>query len=695
MESGNGNRDQRGRHRPRRPAPARRPGQTRHAATPRTSCRPTTGESVQQLLARLGLDPAAWRAAMAGLDSPLRLAAGAAGDRSAPRSPPASRVRSAQPARQFAARATVAHVRGPGCRARRARASGPRRPADRPAGPSGAAARRRATPASRSRPPAGWQRPQRIVRPARPRLGAGPAASASFAVPSSAGRGAAGDGRVDPRALTYGRGVPLQGRAQPATATEPTPAAPRRRRSPAPGPTRRPGSACRRAAATAATAEQRRRDGGPPHNPLETGRCGTVSRARRRAAHRDPRRSGSPAPPVGRRPARATTRSLEEAAVRAEARGLARRAGWPRRASMTERARPGPRRSSPSTASSSATWPATASGSRSARGSRGCARCRRSSSPSAPATTGPPGTAAAPRRPHGRLRPRRSRSPSGPTARSGSSSRARVSALELVLGDGEPPRVVVLAEDALMRLRMTRRMRTYPRSPTPTSPPASPREHGLEADVEADGPRYDVVQQLNQSDLAFLRERARLVQAELWCTGRTLHFRTAADPRGHRADPGHGGDQLLSVRLVRRPRAPAQRGGRHRLRRRARGTRSTSAPGRDVVEAEVSRRADGRRARRAARSAAATTLRVREAALTTEEARAWARAEMLRRGRRFVTVTGHDERHARHGRRQPAAPWGWWASRSRATATTSRTVRHTLRPASRLPHPVRGRARRP
>ena len=34
------------------------------------------------------------------------------------------------------------------------------------------------------------------------------------------------------------------------------------------------------------------------------------------------------------------------------------------------------------------------------------------------------------------------------------------------------------------------------------------------------------------------------------------------------------------------------------------------------------------------------TLRVREAALTSEEAQAWARAEMLRRGRRFVTVTG-------------------------------------------------------
>jgi phage protein D len=34
------------------------------------------------------------------------------------------------------------------------------------------------------------------------------------------------------------------------------------------------------------------------------------------------------------------------------------------------------------------------------------------------------------------------------------------------------------------------------------------------------------------------------------------------------------------------------------------------------------------------------TLRVREAALDGGEAEAWARAEMLRRGRRFVTVSG-------------------------------------------------------
>jgi hypothetical protein len=45
--------------------------------TPDVAAAAQDGESVQQALSRLGLDPSAWRAAMAGLESPLGLAAGA------------------------------------------------------------------------------------------------------------------------------------------------------------------------------------------------------------------------------------------------------------------------------------------------------------------------------------------------------------------------------------------------------------------------------------------------------------------------------------------------------------------------------------------------------------------------------------------------------------------------------------------
>ena len=47
------------------------------AGNPDTAVAAQDGESLQQLLSRLGLDPETWRTAMAGLDSPLALAAGA------------------------------------------------------------------------------------------------------------------------------------------------------------------------------------------------------------------------------------------------------------------------------------------------------------------------------------------------------------------------------------------------------------------------------------------------------------------------------------------------------------------------------------------------------------------------------------------------------------------------------------------
>ncbi|MFB7051951.1 phage late control D family protein [Streptomyces vinaceus] len=212
-----------------------------------------------------------------------------------------------------------------------------------------------------------------------------------------------------------------------------------------------------------------------------------------------------------------------------------------------------------------------------------------------------------------------------------------VSGLELLLGDGEPPLVLVHAEDALMRLRMTRRTRTYHDTTDAGLAGEIAREHGLAADADVPGPRYDVVQQLNQSDLAFLRERARLVQAELWAAGRTLHFR----PRGSRGTTEqtlvHGGE-LMSVRLcadLAHQRSEVAVTGYDADRREIVHERA----GPEVVEAETTGGRTG--ARILARTLGpGAGLRVRETALTAEEAGSWARAEMLRRGRRFVTVTG-------------------------------------------------------
>ena len=118
------------------------------------------------------------------------------------------------------------------------------------------------------------------------------------------------------------------------------------------------------------------------------------------------------------------------------------------------------------------------------------------------------------------------------------------------------------------------------------------------------GPTYKVVQQWNQSDLAFLRERARLIQAEVWFDDDTLCFKT----RGNRT-----GTTLTLVQgtrpdrgaAARRPRAPAHDGQGERLRRRAarrdrRGGGRGRDPGGDLRRPHRPRRAAAgvRRARR-------------------------------------------------------------------------------------------------
>jgi phage protein D len=212
-----------------------------------------------------------------------------------------------------------------------------------------------------------------------------------------------------------------------------------------------------------------------------------------------------------------------------------------------------------------------------------------------------------------------------------------ISGVEAVFGDAQPPLAVVLAEDDLMRLRMSRRMRTYRNVTDADIAGELANEHGLQADVGVDGPRYDVVQQLNQSDLAFLRERARLVQAELWSTERTLHFRARPDRQGTALTIVQG-NQLLASRFcadLAHQRSTVQVCGYDAQLEAV----IDEEAGAQAIEAEVPGGVVGPRLVARALGASAT-LRVREVALTSAEASAWARAEMLRRSRRFVTATG-------------------------------------------------------
>lgn len=107
----------------------------------------------------------------------------------------------------------------------------------------------------------------------------------------------------------------------------------------------------------------------------------------------------------------------------------------------------------------------------------------------------------------------------------------RITALEGRFPMQRPPEIQLLAEDRFQELRMTRRTRTFEGVTDADVIDLIAGEHGLSADVDVDGPNYRVLAQLNQSDLAFVRDRARAVDAEVWLDATTLHVQARSRRR--------------------------------------------------------------------------------------------------------------------------------------------------------------------
>ena len=212
-----------------------------------------------------------------------------------------------------------------------------------------------------------------------------------------------------------------------------------------------------------------------------------------------------------------------------------------------------------------------------------------------------------------------------------------ISALEIAFEEGDQPVVTVFAEDELMKLRMSRRMRTYEQVSDADIARRLASEHGLSADTAADGPTYDVVQQWNQSDLAFLRSRAELVQAELWASDGTLYFKTRGNRTGTSVTLVQG-NHLIAAEIradLAHQRTKVKVSGfdasqRDRVDEEASG---------DAIQAEVSGGVTGPATLERALGER-VTYRLRETPLVATEATAWAKAELLRRARAFVTVVG-------------------------------------------------------
>lgn len=102
----------------------------------------------------------------------------------------------------------------------------------------------------------------------------------------------------------------------------------------------------------------------------------------------------------------------------------------------------------------------------------------------------------------------------------------RITGLEARFPEATPPQIVVLAEDRLQDLRMTRRTRTFEDVTDADLFRAIAGDHGLTAEIDAEGPSHRCLAQVNQSDLAFLRDRARAIGAEVWVDDKALHVAT-------------------------------------------------------------------------------------------------------------------------------------------------------------------------
>src|SRR5215217_4540927 len=110
--------------------------------------------------------------------------------------------------------------------------------------------------------------------------------------------------------------------------------------------------------------------------------------------------------------------------------------------------------------------------------------------------------------------------------------KGKIMALEGNFPEGQSPEISVLAEDRFQDLRMTRRTRTFSDVTDSDVFTRVANDHGLTSDVDVRGPRYKVLSQTNQSDLAFLRERARASDAEVWMDGSTLHAKARSGRGG-------------------------------------------------------------------------------------------------------------------------------------------------------------------
>jgi uncharacterized protein len=221
-----------------------------------------------------------------------------------------------------------------------------------------------------------------------------------------------------------------------------------------------------------------------------------------------------------------------------------------------------------------------------------------------------------------------------------------ISAIAGIFSERREPELRVHAEDALQQMRMRQRTRFYERDDEAAMVSRIARDHGLRPRADAKGTEHEELWQVNENDLSFLRQRARAADARLEVEDGELRFLPRRVPGSAPIVLSKEGDLLrfeTAVDLA------------HQRTR-------VVVHGYSVANKEAIHEAADVNDLRAEATGGKTGPEVleqlgweavehlhQEMPATREEALALARAEMLRRGRRFLfgrgTTSGTPKMH--------------------------------------------------
>jgi phage protein D len=215
--------------------------------------------------------------------------------------------------------------------------------------------------------------------------------------------------------------------------------------------------------------------------------------------------------------------------------------------------------------------------------------------------------------------------------------KGRITGLEAEYPEQGGSQILVLAEDRLQDLRMTRRTRSFEDVSDQDVIEQIANEHSLTPEMNLDGPTYKVLTQVNSSDLAFIRERVRSVNAELWVQGTTLYARARTDRDAGTIDLSYGVNLLSFTVLADLAQQCTELGvagwdveGKDGIDETADESAISAELNGDTSGASILQQALASRQERI----------VHTVPFTVEEARSIAQARYRERARRFVTGTG-------------------------------------------------------